>query len=145
VLCERVSRNRVDVTVERRVLGLRVINAETVADVINAFGIRLAGSKKSGGGSSFSQNALLLRSRDGADLQASGVASVLPRPRTMARQIDDFINTSSERSLTLWFVPWLLHLLALPFLFVALLMLWGLGGGLLRTIGFLKPAPVPNE
>jgi len=63
----------------------------------------------------------------------------------MAKQIDDFINISSERSLTLWFVPWLLHLLALPFLFVALLMLWGLGEGLLRTIGVFKPMPIPNE
>ncbi len=145
VRCERVSRNRVDVTVERRVVGLHLIKTQTVPDVINAFGIRVAGSKKSGGGSSFSQNALLLRSRDGTDVRASGIASVLPGPRRMAKQIDDFINISPERSLTLWFIPWLLHLLALPFLFVALLMLWGLGEGLLRMFGFLKPAALPNE
>lgn len=58
----------------------------------------------------------------------------------MARQIDEFINTSSERSLTLWYFPWLLHLLALPFVCVALLMWYVLGNGLLLTLGLRKPA-----
>ena len=145
VRCDRVSRNHVDVTVERRVLGSHAISTEVVPDVINAFGIRVAGGQKSGGGSSFSQNALMLRSRHGTDVRASGAASVLPRPKAMARQIDDFINISSERSLTLWFVPWLLHLLALPFVLVALLMLFVLGRGLLLTLGFLKPEASPVE
>jgi uncharacterized membrane protein YgcG len=145
VRCQRVSRDRVDVTVERRVLGFHTISTEIVPDVINAFGIRVAGSKKSRGGSSFSQNALMLNPRQGAQRRASGVSSQLTRPKAMARQIDEFINASSERSLTLWYVPWLLHLLALPFLFVALLMLFVLGKGLLLTLGFIKPESLPVE
>ncbi len=145
VRCDRISRDRVDVTMERRVLGLHTIGRETVADVINAFGVRQAGAKKSGSGSSFSQNVLLLNPRHGAQRRASGVASQLNRPKAMARQIDEFINTSSERSLTLWYVPWLLHLLALPFVFVALLMLFVLGKGLLLTLGLIKPESPPAE
>lgn len=141
VRCDRVSRDRVDVMVERRLLGFYPISAEVIPDVINAFGVRIAGSKKSGSGSSFSQNALLLAPREGTQRRVSGVASQLGRPKAMARQIDEFIKTSSQRSLTLWYIPWLLHLLALPFVFVAFLMLWGLGEGLLRTLGFLKPEP----
>jgi len=145
VRCDRVSRDRVDVTVECRFLGFHTISTETVPDVINAFGVREAGSKKSGSGSSFSQNVLLLNPRHGAQRRASGVASQLNRPKAMARQIDEFINTSSARSLTLWYVPWLLHLLALPFVFVALLTLFVLGKGLLLTLGLIKPEPPPAE
>ena len=143
VRCDRVSRDRVDVTVERRFLGLHPISTETVPDVINAFGVREAGGRKSGGGSSFAQNVLVLNPRHGAQTRVPGVASQLTRPKAMARQIDEFINVSSERSLTLWYVPWFLHLLALPFLLVALLMGYVLGNGLLVTLGFLKPDPPP--
>ena len=108
VRCDRISRDRVDVTVERRVLGWHTISTETVPDVIKAFGVREAGSKKSGHGSSFSQNVLMLNPRHGAQRRASGVASQLNRPKAMARQIDEFINVSSERSLTIWYVPWFL-------------------------------------
>lgn len=146
VRCDRVSRDRVDVTVERRVLGLHTISTEIVPDVINAFGVRVAGRRKSGGGgSSFSKNALMLNPRHGAQRRASGVASQLNQPKAMARQIDEFINASSERSLTLWYVPWLLHLLALPFVVVALLMLYVLGKGLLLTLGLIKPESPPAE
>lgn len=140
VRCDRVSRDRVDVTVERRVLGLRTIYRETIPDVIHAFGVREAGTKRSGHGSSFSKNVLMLNPRQGAQRRVPGVASQLARPKRMARQIDEFINTSSERSLTLWYFPWLLHLLALPFVCVALLMWYVLGNGLLLTLGLRKPA-----
>jgi len=129
--------------VERRVLGLHTIGRETVPDVINAFSVREAGAKKSGSGSSFSQNVLKLAPRHGAERRVSGIASQLSRPKTMARRIDAFIDGSSEASLTLWYVPWLLHVLAVPFVFVALLLLFALGEGLLRTLGVLKPASLP--
>ena len=119
------------------------IRTDTVPDVINAFSIRVAGAKKSRPGSSFSQNVLVLMPRHGAERRASGIASQLTRPKAMAQQIDDFIKGSSDRSLTLWYVPWLLHFLAMPFVFVALLMLFGLGEGLLRVFGYLKPASLP--
>ena len=140
VRCERDPDGLVNVTVERRVLGLHTIGTETVRDVINAFSVREAGKKKSGGGSSFSQNVLKFTPRHGAERRASSVASQLTRPKAMARQIDAFIKESSEPSLTLWYVPWLLHVLAVPFVFVALLLLFALGEGLLRTFGFLKSA-----
>ena len=143
VQCDRGSDGFVDVTVERRLLGFHTITSEIIPDVINAFSVREAGAKRSGSGTSFSQNVLKLAPREGAQRRVSGVASQLNRPKTMARQIDAFINGSSEPSLTLWYVPWLLHVLALPFVFVALLLLYALGEGVLRTLGFFKPAPLP--
>jgi hypothetical protein len=145
VRCERRPEGKVDVTVERRVLGLHTISTETVPDVINAFSVRVAGATKSGQGSSFSQNVLKLTPRNGPERRASGVASQLTRPKAMARQIDAFIKESSDPSLTLWYVPWLLHVLAVPLVFVGLLLLFALGEALLRTLGFLKPASVPES
>lgn len=141
VRCDRGPEGRVDITVERRVLGFRTIGSETILDVINAFSVRQAGAKRKGGGSSFSQNVLTFTPRQGAQRRASGVATVFTRPKAMARQIDEFIKESSDPSLTVWYVPWLLHLLAVPFIFVSLFLLFGLGEGILRTAGFLKPAP----
>ena len=141
VLCDRGSERRVNITVERRLLGLRTIHTETVRDVINAFSVRQAGRKKKGGGSSFSQNVLMFTPRHGSQKRASGIATVLTTPKAIARQFDEFIKESSEPSLTVWYVPWLLHLIALPFIFVSLFLLFALGEGLLRTIGFLKPEP----
>jgi hypothetical protein len=143
VRCDRGPDGLVDVTVERRLLGFHTIATETVSDVINAFSVREAGAKRSGSGSSFSQNVLKLAPREGAQRRASGVASQLTRPKAMARQIDAFINGSSGPSLTLWYVPWLLHVLALPFVFGGLLLLYALGEGLLRMLGFFKVASLP--
>jgi hypothetical protein len=146
VQCDRGPEGRVDVTVERRVLGLHTIGTETVPDVINAFSVRKAGQKRKGGGSSFSQNVLMLTPRQGAERRVSGIASELTnRPKALARQIDEFIKGSSEPSLTLWYLPWLPHVLAVPFVLVSLLLLFGLGEGLLRMLGFLKPALVATR
>ena len=141
VRCDRRSGGPVDITVERRLLGLRTIGTETVLDVINAFSVRQVGQKRKGGGSSFSQNVLMFTPRHGAQRRASGVATVFAGPKAMARQIDEFIKESADRSLTVWYVPWFLHLIALPFVFVSLFMLFALGEALLRAAGFLKPAP----
>jgi hypothetical protein len=146
VRCELAPEGRIDVTVERRVLGWHTIFEETVPDVVQVFSVRKAGGKRSGGGSSPSQHVLMLRPRQGPDRQVSGISSWFESgPKGMAQQMNEFIRGSFGRSLIRWWVPWLLNILAVPFVFVSLLMLWGLGEGLLRAPGLIKRASVPTN
>jgi len=144
VRCDRGPEGRVDVTVERRVLGLLTIGTETVPDAIHAHSV--SGSNFTGGGdSSLPNHVVMLIPRHRPERQASGIASPGGRPKAMARQIEEFINGSSDPSLTLWYVRWVLNLCAVPFVFVAGLTLFGLGEGLLRALGYFKPASVPTQ
>jgi hypothetical protein len=146
VRCDLGPEGRIDVTVERRVLGWHTIFKETVPDVVQAFSVRKAGGKRSGWGSSPSQHVLMLRPRQGPDRQVSGISSWFESaPKSMAQQMNEFIRGSSGTSLVRWWVPWLLNILAVPFVFVSLLMLWGLGEGLLRALGLIKPVSVPTN
>jgi hypothetical protein len=145
VRCERGPEG-IDVTVERRVLGWQTVFKETVPDVVQAFSVRKAGGKRSGWGSSPSQHVLMLRSLQGPDRQVSGISSWFESgPKGVAQQMNEFIHGSSGTSLIRWWVPLLLNILAVPFVFVSLLMLWGLGEGLLRALGLIKPVSVPTN
>jgi hypothetical protein len=139
VRCDRVREGRVDVTVERRFLGLLTLSTESVPDVIKA-DIEVVSGRTSGGGRQTrgSTVKLELTPRNGpVCLRNRFGPSFGTQPDDMARQIEQFIKESSAPSLTTWWMPWLVNVGALPFVLVLGAIL---GAMLLRALEFLKPA-----
>jgi hypothetical protein len=138
VRCERVHDGRVDVTVERRFLGLITLSRETIPDVTKAEQV-LVRARTSGGGkqSRGSTAHLALTPRQGPLCKRARIGpSIGTQPHDMAHEIQRFIDDRYETSLTTWWMPWLVNLAALPF---ALLVGALLGESLLRVLGFIKP------
>lgn len=144
VRCDRAPEGRVDVTVERRFLGLLALSTETVPDVVKA-DVYIVWTRSGGGGKQRhgSTVALELTPRHGPVCRRSRIGpSFGTDPYDMVEQIERFLNEPSERSLTSWWMPWLVNVAAVPFV----LIVGGiLGEVLLRALGFLKPVPLPTQ
>jgi hypothetical protein len=139
VRCERVREDRVDVTIERRFLGVLPLSKQSIPDVTDAdvafvFARTEGGEKQRRGfivklALTPREQAVCVRSRFGPAFGA--------QPQEMVAQIDRFISERTENSLTTWWMPWLVNLFAIPFI---LLTGATLGETFLRTLGFLKRA-----
>ncbi len=137
VRCDRVQAGRVDVTIERRFLGLFSVSSETVSDVVEAgtYVIRGSGSGRQRTGSTA---ALELTSRGGAVFRRTRFGPAFgTRPDVMAEQITQFLSDPSKPSLTTWWMPWLVNVGALPFVLIVGALF---GAMLLRALELLKRA-----
>jgi hypothetical protein len=139
VRAERAG-DRVDVTVQRRFLGLLPLSTETVRDVVNA-DIYIVWNRSGTGGKQGrgATVALELTRRDGGFVRRTRFGpSFGTQPSEMAGQIAAFIRTPASASpLTAWWMPWLVNLGSLPFV----LIFGGIVGEVtLRTLGALKSA-----
>jgi hypothetical protein len=138
VRCDRVQAGRVDVTIERRFLGLLTVSSETVPDVVEAGTYVIQGSG-TGRQRTGSTAALELTSRSGAVSRRTRFGPAFgTRPDLMAEQIMQFVNDPSKSSLTTWWMPWLVNIGALPFVLVVGALV---GAMALRALELLKPAP----
>jgi hypothetical protein len=142
VRCDRVHEDRVDVTVERRILGLIPLSREVVPDVTDA-GIVVSSRKARSKGGRGATVKLSLTPRQGDVVVRNRFGpSFGTQPSEMAAQIDQFIKAPSRTSLTTWWMPWLVNVFAVPF---GLLPGAALGEVLLRKLGFIKPEPNPGR
>jgi hypothetical protein len=116
----RVERTgeRVDVTVQRRFVGLVPLSTETVHDVVKA-DVYLVWNRSGTGGRQrrSSTVALELTRRDGGLVRRTRFGpSFGTQPSEMAAQIAEFIQNPQRPSpLTAWWMPWLVNLASLPF------------------------------
>jgi hypothetical protein len=134
VRCELVEDRRVNVTVERRFLGLLTLARETVPDVINADVSAVRGRSSRG-----STGALLLTLRDGAVVRRTQFGpSFGSPPAAMAVEIRQFIAAPSPSAFTTWWMPWLVNLAALPFV---LIFFATAGEVILRGLRVMAPEP----
>jgi hypothetical protein len=139
VQCNRVNDSRVDVTVQRRFVGLIPFSTETVPDVVKAdvynVWARTSGDGKQRRGSTA---ALELTSRQGQVVRRTRFGpSFGTEPSEMADQIQLVLNDRSRASVTGWWMPWLVNIAALLFVLVVGSIL---GEVVLRALGVLKPA-----
>jgi hypothetical protein len=143
VRAERAG-DRVDVTVQRRFLGLLPLSTETVRDVVKADIYVVwsrGGTGRQGRGATV---ALELTRRDNGVVRRTRFGpSFGTQPSEMAEQIAAFIKTpASPAPLTAWWMPWLVNLGALPFVLIS----GGIVGEVaLRKIGALKPAAAASQ
>ncbi len=144
VRCDRVQEGRVDVTVGRRFCGFINLSSTTVQDVVQA-DVYYVWARSSGGGrqSRGFTEALELRPRIGPVLRRNRFGpSFGTHPEAMATRINHFISESSEPSVSMWWMPWLFNVGAIPFV----LILGGiLGEVLLRALGFFRTAPLAGR
>jgi hypothetical protein len=137
VRADRVHHDRVDVTLERRFLGLVTLSSETVPDVIEA-GIEVVSSRGSSGRYS-STVALELTPREGPPVRRGQFGpAVGTKPYDASQQITQFLKEPSRPSFTTWWMPWLVNVGSLPFV---LIIVGVLGENLLRALGFFKAGP----
>jgi hypothetical protein len=139
VQCNRVNDSRVDVTVQRRFVGLIPFSTETVPDVVKA-DVYNVWARTSGGGKQRrgSTAALELTSRQGQVVRRTRFGpSFGTEPSEMADQIQLVLNDRSRASVTGWWMPWLVNIAALLFVLVVGSIL---GEVVLRALGVLKPA-----
>lgn len=139
VRAERVG-GRVDVTLQRRFLGLLPLSTETARDVVKADIYVASNRGGTGRQSRGSSVALELTRRDGGLVRRTRFGpSVGTQPYDVASEITDFIRRPERSSpLTTWWMPWLVNLGSLPFV---LIVGATVGEVLLRALGFLKPEP----
>ena len=133
--------DRVDVTVQRRFLGVLPLSTETVRDVVNA-DVYVVWNRSGTGGkqSRGSTMALELTRRDGGIVRRTRFGpSFGTQPSDMAPLIAEFIQKPERASsFTAWWMPWLVNLGSLPFV----LIFGGIVGEVaLRKLGVLKPVP----
>lgn len=122
-------RDRVDVTVDYRVLGLLTVRRAVLVDVERADWSE--GDSRRARGSS-----LILRPRAGRAWSSPSVRYVIgTAPKEAAARINAFIADPPTPSLGLWWASWLLNALAIPLLLVVLLFLVAAVRWLLRLPG----------
>ena len=140
VRSERVQEGRVDVTVQRRLLGFLPISTTTVRDVVNADVYVLSRGSSDRPGSRGTM-ALQLTARDGSVWRWTRFGPAFgTQPNDVAAEIERLIHTPDKQPLTTWWMPWLVNIGAVPFVLVV----GGIWGSvLLRALGFLKPEPGP--
>lgn len=139
VRCERLHEEQVDVTLERRFLGLITVSREVIPDVTKAR-VVVVWNRGSGGGKvrRGSIYKLEITPRDGAPrLRTRFGPAFGTHPVDAAEQIEQFIKEPAGKSLTTWWMPSVVNIGAMPFvlIFGALF-----GELLLRAFGFFKPA-----
>jgi hypothetical protein len=121
VSAERVGETQIDVTVERRFLGLLTLDSETIRDVADAdvyyvFDRTSGGGRKARGGT----QALRLTPRAGAPVIRSQFGpSIGTLPPDMAPQISAFLAAPTATPFTSWWMPWLVNFAAIPFVLIA--------------------------
>ncbi len=110
-------RDRVDVAVDYRVLGLLTVRRVALVDVERA-------DWSEGGSRGARGSSLILRPRDGPAWSSPSVRYVIGTPpKEAAARINAFIGGAPTPSLGLWWASWLLNALAVPLLLVVLLFL----------------------
>jgi hypothetical protein len=110
-------RDRVDVAVDYRVLGLLTVRRVGLVDVERA-------DWSEGGSRGARASSLILRPRDGQTWSSPSVRYVIGTPpREAAARINAFIVGPAIPSLGLWWASWLPNALAIPLLLVVLLFL----------------------
>ena len=120
VRVERVEANRVDVTVDRRLLGVFTLSREMLADVVSA-DIHVVWARTSGGGAQRrgSTVALQLTSRNAGVIRRTRFGpSVGTGPYEMADEVSQFLKNPSSASMASWWMPWLVNVAALPFVLI---------------------------
>jgi hypothetical protein len=141
VRCDRVAAGRVDVVAERRLLGVLPAWTERLPGVVKARSIRRSsGLRRAGSARVGPQLALTLR--DGREWESMPTAMhiVGTPPGEMAERIQEFIDRSSAASLRLWWIPWLMNGLAVPFLLISALFVAVWVNMLRRALGWGGPA-----
>jgi hypothetical protein len=138
VRCERVASGRVDVVIERRVIGLVPVGRERFPDVVKAWSVQRRAPSRVGFSTVVGAQ-LALKLRDGREWESapSAIQIVGTRPAEMADRIQEFIDRSTAPSLQLRWIPWLMSILVVPFLLISALIVavWvntarrALGGG----------------
>jgi hypothetical protein len=138
VRSDRVQEDRVDVTVERRFLGLFPLSTETVRDVVKANVYVVSGRTSSGGRQSRGSTvALELTSRDGSVSRRTRFGPAFgTQPNDIAQQIQQLIDDRARPAFTSWWMPWVVNIGAIPFV---LLVGAFYGELLLGALGFIKP------
>jgi hypothetical protein len=140
VRCDRMQDGRVDVMVDRRFYGFLTVNSTSVKDVINA-DVYYVWDRTSGGGRKARgyTESIELTPRTGAVVRRNKFGPSFGNlPDPMSTRINHFINESSEPSDTIWWMPWLVNVAAIPFV----LILGGvIGSILLHKLGFFKTPP----
>jgi hypothetical protein len=129
VRCERVpSTNEphqptsINVTVERRVLGVIPISKTTLPDVVRVGSVHDSGAPVRRRRSSDIGAVLTLRLADGHIWNSPPAYAPLgTAPWQMAWHISKFIENPSAQPLSLWCVSWMLHLAAAPLLLIGVL------------------------
>lgn len=129
-------RDRVDVTVDYRVLGLLTVRRVAIVDVERA-------DWSEGGSRGTRSSSLILRPRDGQAWSSPSVRYVVGTPpKEAAARINAFIAGPPIASLGLWWASWLLNVLAVPLLLVVLVFLVAAVRWLLGLPGTSR-APAP--
>ena len=142
VQSERIEGGRVDVTIQRRFLGLLPVSSETVRDVVTADVYVVSGRSGSGRGSRSSSVALQLTTRDGAVTRRTRFGPAFgTQPTDLAAQIQQLIDDRAKSSFTAWWVPSIVNIGAVPFVLVVGAF-WG--SMLLQALGFFKSEPGPT-
>lgn len=141
VVAERVSESRVDVIVERRLVGLFTVQRQNVEDVTKAARrgeSRITGMAGSKHRRSNDQWFELVR-RDGTVWQSPlRTPSFGASTAEVVREINAVIESPTLPSIQTGWTPLIVNLGALVLLFVSGLMLMAIGEGLLRALGMIK-------
>ena len=118
VRCEYAQPARVDVTIERSLFGLVPLGRESIPDVVKADVYVVWGRTRSGDRQRRGTTiALELTTRAGSVTRRTQFGPAIgTRPGEMADQIQGLLKTPSSAPLTLWWMPWLVNVAALPFL-----------------------------
>ncbi len=136
VRCERGADDRVDVTVAHRILGLVDARTEHFPDVVRAVAVQKPGGPRRGG-SGRSGGQLKLTLRDGREWESTPV----PRhfagmgPVEMAERIRAYLEQPRAPALEMRWIPWLMCVLAVPFVLCSALLLAALVNTLRRGAG----------
>ncbi len=126
-----VQAGHVDVTVQRRILGLVPFSTKRFADVVRAeasggtnYVARSPGGK---GGSSYSTSWLKLTLRDGTDWRTPEASYLIgSSPGSVAEQLEDFIDHSTQTRYRGWWASWFSNFIGIPFALLILLPLLSL-------------------
>jgi hypothetical protein len=138
VRAERSGDGRIDVSVQRRFLGLVPSSTERLHDLVKADVYVVWSRGGTGRQIRGSTMALDLTGRDGSLVRRTRFGpSAGTQPLEMSEQIGQFMATPTAASLSTWWMPWLVNLAALPFVLIFVAIVGEVG---LRRLGVLKPA-----
>jgi hypothetical protein len=123
-----IDPGRIDVVVQRRILGLIPISNESLADVTE---ISLSSGSNSvrrrpGGpvSSSYATEELILKQRDGREWRSPNASYFFgTAPSEIRDGLEQLLDGSGSRALRLWWVTWFSNLIGIPFALVSLLLI----------------------
>lgn len=130
VTVERViDPGRIDVFVQRRILGLIPISNESLSDVTevslssgsNSVRRRPGGPVKE----SYATEELILEQRDGREWRSPSASYLMgTAPSDVRDALEQLLDGEGPRALRLWWATWFSNLIAIPFVLVALLLVY---------------------